>query len=208
MQAVSDGVGTEQGTVRALQAGIDLVLVSHTFARQVGSIEAVQVALQNGTLAEERVQAAAERVMQLKARTLSWDTMPDAKSLTVIGNEAQRQLRDHAYELSTTVVRDRDGLLPLRLQPEQRLCLLFLQPSSLTLAVDAGFSGEMLVEQVRSRHDTVDVLSLTSTPTAGEYQRINKAVDEAAITIVVTANANLDTYQGELCGNSFKRDGP
>ncbi|HLJ33234.1 MAG TPA: glycoside hydrolase family 3 C-terminal domain-containing protein, partial [Ktedonobacteraceae bacterium] len=110
--------------------------------------------------------------------------------------------------LSTTLVKDIDGLLPLRLQPEQRLCLLFLQPSSSTLAVDAGFSGETLVEQIRKRHDNVDILSIASTPTSDKYAYISHTVDEAAITIVVTANANLDTYQGELVRQLLQKGRP
>ena len=208
MQAVSDTVGTEQGTVGALKAGTDLVLVSHTYTHQRGSIEAIQAALQDGSLSENRIQQAAEQVLQLKARTLSWDNLPDATSLAVIGNEAHQRLRDHAYELSTTVVKDTDGLLPLRLKPEERLCLLFLQPSSSTLAVDAGFSGDELVAQIRKRHDKVDVLSIMSTPAPDEYKRINQAVDGAAVTIIVTANANLDTYQGELVRHLLQRGRP
>ncbi len=208
MQAVSATVGSEQGTVGALRAGIDLVLVSHTFTRQLGSIEAVKVALQNGTLSEERIQEAAERVLQLKARSLSWDNVPDAKELAVIGNKAHQQLRDHAYELSTTVVKDEDTLLPLRLQSGQCLCLLFLQPSTTTLVIDAGLSAEVLVEQIRKRHALIDIISITSAPSLDEYQHINQAVNEAAITIVVTANANLDTYQGELVRQLLQKGRP
>ena len=208
MQAVSDIVGTEQGTVGALQAGIDLVLVSHQYARQRGSIEAVQAAIQNGVLSEERVQEAAEHVLQLKARTLSWGNLPDAKEMALIGNEVHKQLRDHAYELSTTVVRDRDALLPLRLQPEQHLCVLFLQPSPSTQAIDAGLSGNTLVEQIRKQHEKVDIISIASSPTPDEYESINRAVNEAAVTLVVTANANLEAYQGDLVRQLLKSGRP
>lgn len=208
MQAVSATVGTEQGTVEALKAGTDLVLVSHTYARQLGSIQAIQAALQNGTLSEERLQQAAEHVLQLKARTLSWDNLPDATALTVIGNEDHQQLRDHAYALSTTIVKDVNGLLPLHLQSEQRLCLLFLQPTSSTRAIDAGFSGHMLVEQIRQRHEQIDILSIASTPTPDEFRLINQTVDEAAVTIIVTANANLDTYQGEVVRQLLNKGRP
>ncbi len=208
MQAVSGTIGTEQGTVGALKAGIDLVLVSHTFTRQRGSIEAVKAALQNGTLSEERIQEAAERVLRLKARSLSWDNVPDTNELAVIGSKAHQRLRDHAYELSTTVVKDEDSLLPIRLQSEQRLCLLFLQPSSFTRAIDAGLSGEALVEQIRKRHALIDIISITSAPPLDAYQHISQAVDEAAVTIVVTANVHLDAYQGELVRQLLQRGRP
>ncbi len=204
MRAVSDIVGTEQGTVGALNAGIDLVLVSHKCSRQRGSIAAIRAAIQDGFLPQARVLEAAERVMRLKARTLSWDNLPDTKAMALIGNEAHQKLRDRAYELSTTMVKDVEGLLPLQLQPEQHLCLLFLQPSTSTQAIDAGLSGDVLTEQIRKRHNKVDVMSITSSPTPDEYESINRAVNGAAITIVVTANANLDSYQGKFVRRLLK----
>jgi beta-N-acetylhexosaminidase len=198
MQALADTVGTEQGTVKALQAGIDLVLVSHHYSRQRGSLEAIQAAVQDGTLSADRVRQAAERVLQLKASRLTWDNLPDATGTELIGNEAHRQLRDRAYELSTTLVRDVDGLLPLRLQPEEGLFILFLQPTNATQAIDADLADDALVANIQKRHEHVNTLSIASQPTSHEYEAIYQAVKQAAITIVVTANANLDSYQGHL----------
>jgi beta-N-acetylhexosaminidase len=198
MQAVANTVGTEQGTVKALQAGIDLVLVSHHYSIQRGSIEAVQAAARAGVLSADRVRQAAERVLQLKARTLSWDNLSDAAALAVIGNEAHQQLRDRAYELSTTVVRNAEGLLPLRLQPEQRLLIIFLQPTLSTQAIDAGFPTDAFVENIQKRHKQVDTMSIAPQPTSEAYEVIYQAVNKADVTIVVTANANLDHYQGHL----------
>ncbi len=198
MQALADTVGTEQGTVKALRAGIDLVLVSHHYSRQRGSLEAIQAAVQDGTLSADRVRQAAERVLQLKAGRLSWDNLPDTTGAELIGNEAHRQLRDRAYELSTTLVRDVDGLLPLRLQPEQHLFILFLQPTNPTQAIDADLAGDALVANIQKRHEQVKTLSIASPPTSHEYEAIYQAVKQATITIVVTANANLDVYQGHL----------
>src|SRR6266581_3762970 len=59
MYGVAETIGTERAAVMALQAGVDLVLVSHTYARQLGSIEAIQLALQAGNLPPEVVRLAA-----------------------------------------------------------------------------------------------------------------------------------------------------
>src|SRR6266853_188024 len=50
MQAISDTFGTELAAVMALQAGIDLVLVSHHSTRQRGSFEAIREAALTGEL--------------------------------------------------------------------------------------------------------------------------------------------------------------
>jgi len=198
MHALSNVVGTEQGTVQALQAGIDLVLVSHTYARQRGSIDAIHAAIQDGTLAVDRVRDAAEHVLQLKARTLSWDTLPDAKALTNIGNEAHQQLRDQAYERSTTLVRDIAGLLPLHLQSEQRLLTLFLQPTVFSGAVDTDFPSDALIENIQKHHKQVDTLSVTSTSAQHDQDAIMQAVEKADMIIVVTANTSQNHYQGQI----------
>jgi beta-N-acetylhexosaminidase len=198
MQALVDTVGTEQGAVKALQAGIDLVLVSHCHSRQRGSIKAIQAAVEDGTLSADKICQAAERILQLKARFLSWDNLPGAAALALIGNEAHQQLRDCAYELSTTLVRNAEGLLPLCLQPEQRLLLLFLRPTTSTAAIDERFAAEALVENIRKRHKQVDALFSAPQSIANEYEAIYQAVNNVAVTLVVTANANLDAYQGQL----------
>ena len=53
MRAVTETVGTERGAVMALQAGIDLLLVSHRYDRQLGSLRALQAALEAGELPSE-----------------------------------------------------------------------------------------------------------------------------------------------------------
>ena len=100
----------------ALQAGIDLVLVSHHHTQQRGSIEAIQAAVQSGELSSQVVQQAAEHVLMHKARYLSWNDLPTSTTVaSCIGCEAHLQLQDQAYELSTTLVRNAARLLPLQL---------------------------------------------------------------------------------------------
>src|SRR6266851_737914 len=73
MKAISETFGTERATVMALQAGIDLVLVSHHYTQQRESIEALLAAVLAGELSSQAVQQAAERVLKLKAGYLSWN---------------------------------------------------------------------------------------------------------------------------------------
>ena len=197
MRAVSDIVGVGPGTVKALQAGVDLVLISHYLASQRSGIDAIHAALQDGTLSTERIQQAAERVLQLKARTLSWEA-PSNNNLSIVGSEAHQRLRDDAYARSTTLVRDNNKLLPLRLQAQQRLLLLFLQPSSFSGAIDLDFSGDALIEPIQQRHSHVDTLTMTAQSAQNDAAKLQQAVNEADLVIVVTANANQDAYQGSI----------
>ena len=206
MHAISRIVGTEQGTIKALQAGIDLILLSHTYARQRGSLDAIHAAIQQGTLSTDRIRDAAERVLQLKAKTLSWDTLPDKKGLSIIGSKAHQQLRDLAYERSTTLVKDTLRLLPLHLRPEQRLLLLFLRPTVFSMAVDTEFPGDALVEYVRQRHTRTDTLTITAQP--DQNAAIEQSIKNADIIIAITANANQDPYQAQIVQQLLQTNKP
>ena len=115
MKAISETVGVGLGAVKALQAGIDVILISHLHPRQRAGINALLTAVQMGEVSQDVVTQAVERVTRLKAQCLSWQTVPDATPLFRRGaiHHAHRRLRDHAYALSTTLVKDEVGLLPL-----------------------------------------------------------------------------------------------
>jgi beta-N-acetylhexosaminidase len=198
MNAISDTVGTERGAVLSLLAGSDLVLISHHHDLQRGGIEAVRAAVQSGELSEDVIRQAAERVLSLKARFLSWDDQPGASVPSWVGGEEHQQLRDQAYELSTTLVRNDENLLPLRLQPGQRVLTLSPQLGILSRVARGAFPQQFFFESIQQRHEHVSSITLSPQPTEAEYQEILQAAREADIVIAVTVNAHLDQTQAEL----------
>lgn len=78
MAAISAGVGVAKGAVATVQAGADIVLVSHLEERQLAAINAVVQAVEQGAISEERIRASLQRVQQLKqsAAVREWRNMP------------------------------------------------------------------------------------------------------------------------------------
>ena len=66
MAAISEGVGVAQGAVATLQAGSDIVLISHQEERQLAAIEMVIQAVLRGDISMARIDEALARVRQLK----------------------------------------------------------------------------------------------------------------------------------------------
>lgn len=67
MSAISDlPGGIESGAVKALQAGTDVVMICHTFARQCGAVEATYAAAQNGLIDLEEMKKSGLRIKKLK----------------------------------------------------------------------------------------------------------------------------------------------
>jgi beta-N-acetylhexosaminidase len=198
MKAISEGVGIAHGSVRALLAGIDLVLISHIYDHQRAGSAAIQQALQTGELPVEILQQAVRRVIQLKERYLSWDkALADPTApLQWVGNAAHQQLSEQTYEVSTTLVRDTAGLLPLQLQSEQRIAVVYPAKQAWTEVADRKLAIEDLVQQLQKRHTNINIHPFFVWTDL--HEEILPSVQDADIILAVTVNANLDEQQVSL----------
>ncbi|MGH2517697.1 MAG: glycoside hydrolase family 3 protein, partial [Ktedonobacterales bacterium] len=104
MDAVSKTVGEPRGALLGLRAGADIILISHRIEPQRAAIELARAAVASGELAEDTVRRAASRVLRLKARMLSWETLPAPVAADSVSTVGHRQLRDGAYARTTTLV--------------------------------------------------------------------------------------------------------
>jgi beta-N-acetylhexosaminidase len=196
MRAIAGLVGEPRGALLALQAGADHVLISHTLDRQRESLELVRAAARSGELSAETVNSAVEHVLALKRRFLSWETLPDEAGLVAVGSEAHHALSERAYARTTTLVRDRDRLLPLRVSAGQRVLVLARARAKVSEAVDLPYSHEHLVEGIRRRHANTVGLALAASEL--DTSALDAALAEADVVIVTTVNAHLDFAQAEL----------
>jgi beta-N-acetylhexosaminidase len=97
MNAVADTVGVGAGAVMALQARADLGLVSHRLDLQLEVIAAILDAVKTGTLSEERLENAYERVSALKkARLTPNRSVHPWEQLVGETRRLQRDLAEHA----------------------------------------------------------------------------------------------------------------
>ena len=198
MHAIAKTIGTQRACVMALQAGVDVVLVSHTYALQRSSMETVRTAVLANEVSLQRVQQAVGRVLNLKQRFLSWEETAAVNILTAEEEQAHRQLSNVAYERSTTLLRNADNLLPLRLTPDKRLLVLSLRDKAQTLAEDRHYPSEILIDIVRRHHATVETLHIPPIVTASVHEQVRQAALEADIIIAVMVNALLDQQQAQL----------
>ncbi|HZU12440.1 MAG TPA: glycoside hydrolase family 3 protein [Chloroflexota bacterium] len=103
MGAVQNRMTTGEAAVRALAAGVDLVLISHTAELQQEALDAVIRAVESGDLPCERLEEANRRLDTLRYR-LSVNGRDSGG-----GPEAAREIARRAV----TLVKDEAGLLPL-----------------------------------------------------------------------------------------------
>ena len=102
MQAILDHSSVGAASVRALQAGADILLICHQQDRQSEAIHAVEEAINSGQLSMERLDQSVHRVERLKAQYLS---SPQSRSSghiqEVVGCAAHQQVLDTILQSAT-----------------------------------------------------------------------------------------------------------
>ncbi len=201
MDAVAATVGVARGAVLGLDAGNDLILVSHRADRQHAALDAVRDAVEGGELpAADITSGAVERVLRLKRRRLSWDGAVNRPDLAVVGNPAHRSLARDAYAASTTLIRDTAGVTPLRLAADARLLVVVLPASTMSKAVDIAYDDGALRASIRRFHDNIQVAQIPAGATPEMIYAAAGAAARADAVLLVTMNAHADTVQQRVAG--------
>lgn len=207
MSAIRDTVGTPQGVVKALQAGVDLVLVSHHHELQRASVEAIRTAIHNGELSRENIQQAAERVLELKRRTLSWH---DALAGTVpdwVGGTAYHQLSQHTYECSTTLVKNAD--IPLHPHKDEHILVLYPSNEHFSQVADLYYAEGFPVESILRRHLRTEGITVSLRPNDEERGAIQQRASGADIVVMLTHDASRYEEQAAMmCSLLHNRRAP
>ncbi|WP_139490869.1 beta-N-acetylhexosaminidase [Brevibacillus dissolubilis] len=130
MDAIAKFYGVEKAAVQAVEAGADIILVSHTYKRQVGALEALIDAVESGRVSEERIDESVERILALKQKRLSGagaqahahaekaythPLIPSSweEAKTRINTSEGQNLVQSVYEQSITLVKDESNQLPI-----------------------------------------------------------------------------------------------
>jgi beta-N-acetylhexosaminidase len=113
MKAIADRFGTAQGAVMALKAGADMVMVSHTYEKQVETLNQVNKALEEGEIDTKSLIHSMERINRLKEKYLNWNEALNLESISVVSKENHRSGAERIYKEGITLVKNEHQTLPL-----------------------------------------------------------------------------------------------
>jgi len=138
MDAVKENYGIEKGSLMALQAGADIVMICHTLDKQRGALDLVSDAAENGQISVDALRDSGRRISGLKSRFAgSWadvlEPLLDTDGLSRL-KSANAELSSYAYSSSTSLISDPSSILPLRL--DDKVVILTPENESLNRAVD------------------------------------------------------------------------
>lgn len=223
MEALSHNIGVGGGTVMAVNAGCDIVLLCRSFTHQEEAIEGLKLGLENNMITKSRVRQSLRRVLDMKAKCTTWEQALSPPGISLLSQlqPSHTTLSTKAYNSSITVVRDKNRYLPLTnvMEPEDELLLLtpLVKPlvasaASRQLSEQASrdspepaiwersasvMSGERVFRELGrslARQRSGRVLH-TSYTANGVRPQHESLINRARAVIVVTADANRNLYQ-------------
>ncbi|WP_322511684.1 glycoside hydrolase family 3 protein [Chloroflexus sp.] len=182
----------------AAQAGIDLLLLGE------GNDLAQTIAILNQIDGGETAAAARQRIAALR-RWLREQARPD---LSVVGCAAHGALADEVAQRAITLVRDRAGILPVRIPAMAHIAVVMPQPVNLTPADTSATERPALADAVRRYHTNVSEHIITIDPTSGEIADLLAAIAGADLIILGTINAQVHRGQAQLAQALIQRKTP
>ena len=220
LDALRNNMGVSGGTVMAVQAGCDMILVCHSSAGQQEAFKGLRTGLENGILTRERIQQSFNRVLRMKAKYMTWEKTlsPGGIDALALLQPSHAELSRKAYDSSIVVARDKDRLLPLSQLLDSDEELLLLTPLVKPLPASAasqqaaqnpstkpplwhknasGMGGESVFRELgrslaRERGGRVLHTSYTANGLRPVHENF---INRASAVVVITADANRNLYQ-------------
>lgn len=123
MNAISNTIGTENGSVAAIKAGADLIMISHTLNKQEGALKKIIQAIENGEIDEKLIDKSIERINVLKQKYLSWENVPTKSNLKNIKSKQHQDITYKVYRKSIKVIKN-EGIIPLSIHEKRKILVI------------------------------------------------------------------------------------
>lgn len=178
MLAIDDNYTSAESAILAIKAGIDLVLISHTYEKQRAAIDGVIDAVRKGDISEERINESVRRVLALKQRrNVGEDIVFNPDSFQ---RKRSRDLERKVHEQAITIVKNENNILPL--QTGKKTVLLWPSLAKTSL-VDEEFKQDItLSTYLGDEFSDYKELSLSLD------ESVREACDNAEQIIIATYN--------------------
>ncbi len=185
MEGIAKGYGVEESSIRAVEAGDDVLLMPPDVTR---AINAVVGAVKSGRLSKARIDESVRRILELKLRTgaiarplVSLETLRDS-----VGSPEHFRLAQQVAERAITLLRDSASLVPVA--SAASLHVITLAPENDPLA------GTWFTSEVRSLGARVRATRLS--PRVGQNE-LDSLATEAKTADRIVVYSYTRTLEGD-----------
>ncbi|HVW09229.1 MAG TPA: glycoside hydrolase family 3 protein, partial [Bryobacteraceae bacterium] len=186
MGGIVNGFGAGDASVRALEAGADVLLMP---ADPKAAIDAVEAAVKSGRLTQARIERSVMRLLRAKAQLgLATSKLVNLQQLTArVDTPASNAAAQRIADRSVTLVRNEGGIIPLRETADTVFYTLVESPSST--------EGNAFTTALHARAPQAEVVRANSTMSEAEMETL-LARGSSARRFVIAAFASVAPSRG------------
>jgi beta-N-acetylhexosaminidase len=194
MHALAQGSGQIVDAMAALRAGEDLLLGTADEAALERLEEGLTQAYRRGLIDADDDAAAIRRLNDLRHWLGTYEQLP----LDVVGCADHQALALELARRSITLVRNEEGLLPLRLAPDGHVLVVQTLPADLTPADTSSTVKPTLAAALRRRLARVEEFLLPAQPSEADIAGARQRAAGFDLVVVGTFSAHLEPAQAAL----------
>jgi len=188
MDAIDTRFNYGEASVRAIQAGVDIVAFGAHLSpdSQARAMQAVLDAVADGTLSESRIDDSVRRILNAKARygILDWQPLNVDNASSRIDTVAHAALVDELFHAGVTVAYDRANMIPIT--------------PDVSVAVVYPASRQAIRTACAPLHPNIRWVTVSDTPTPADIEAAIYAARVTDRTLVFTQNAEIISAQQAL----------
>ena len=194
MRGVSANFSNEDATLRAVEAGADIILIPPSVE---DSFRAIKSAVESGRISEKRIDDSVRRILGAKAHfDLEKSRFADVNRLmTLLGTREHRDFAQQIEDQAITLVRDERHALPLRASPDLRVVQINVLDSR--NGWREGAVGRLAAAELPKRFPRAVTVQVDDQSTATELDVIRKLA-QTGDALVVNGFIRVAAYKGSI----------
>ena len=194
MRALAQGPNQVLDVLAAVRAGIDLLLTAPDPVARERIESGLRHAASRGLLDPAADQATIARLHSLRG----WLAGFEVGDLEMVGCAEHGALAAELAARSITLVRDDDGLIPLRVRADSRIAAITPIPTDQTPADTSSTVEPGLARALRKHHAAVDEFVVAHAPSDDEIAGVLGSISDHEVIVVGTTAAQLEPAQAAL----------
>lgn len=205
MPAIQKLYSTGEASVKAIQAGCDLVLLRGDINHFEQGYFAILDAVRKGEIKEELIDKAVERILTQKDAVGLFDKPladPD-KAERLVGCAEHKKIADELADRSVSCFAEKN----LPLDKAEKTFVVCVEPQKLGGAADEEQSIDMLYKAVAKRFENAKGIVVNLKPTTEQIQKVTECAKDFDTVIIGTCNAILYEEQAELVRKLLSGEG-
>jgi beta-N-acetylhexosaminidase len=196
MRGVAANFSNEDATLRAIEAGADIILIPPSVE---DSFRAIKSALERGRLTESRIDASVRRILRAKARLDLGNPKNHFTNvnrlMTTVGTRQHRDIAQKIADNAITLVRDTRNVLPLKPSPDLRVVQINILDTR--MGWREGPVGGVLTVELQKRFPRAVTMQIDDQSLPTELDMVRKLATLADV-VVINGFIRVAAYKGSI----------